>query len=202
MQKSSILNNIYFRNLLGLIIVFVLLLIAVMIGLKYYTQHGKAVEVPDVKGLSVDNAEPFFISKELNFAVVDSVFNKAATPGSIFETTPPVGSMVKKGRTIYLKIVAFLPQLITIPDVKDTSQRQSRAMLKSLGFENISVKMVPGIYRDLVLGIESKGVAIEAGKRVPVNTPLSLLVSSGSEDILLLENPVDSTAVNIDESWF
>ena len=185
-----------------MIFVSVLLLYIVLAGLKSYTQHGEAVEVPDVKGLLVADAEKFFTGKELKFAVIDSVFSKTVIPGSIFETTPPVGSMVKKGRTIYLKVVSFLPQLIAVPDVKDSSQRQSMAMLRSLGFEKIDVKMVPGVYRDLVLGIESKGSPLEAGQRVPANTPLSLLVSSGSDDLLLLENPVDSLSISLDESWF
>ena len=202
MKKRSFFNNIYVRNLLGLIIVTVVIVAAVLIGLNYYTQHGKAVEVPDVKGISVEKAEPFFIKKNLNYLVVDSVFIKNAIPGSIAETTPPVGSMVKEGRTIYLKVNAYLPQLIAIPDVKYTSLRQSLATLQSLGFENIETKMVPGVYRELVLGLESKGTAMEAGQRVPANTPLSLLVSSGSGDILLLENPVDSTEISPDESWF
>ena len=201
MGKKSFFKNIYIRNLLGLVLVSVLLLFAVLTGLKRYTQHGKAVEVPDVKGISVENAEPFFTDKNLNFAVIDSVFIRNATPGSILETIPPVGSMVKQGRTIYLKIVTYQPQLIAIPDVKDVSQRQSMAMLRSLGFENIDVKPVPGAYKDLVLGIESRGVAMETGQRIPANMPLTLLVSFGSDDILLLENPIDSVEVSIDDLW-
>jgi len=202
MDKQSILKNIYVRNLLGLILITILLTVAVLIWLNHYTQHGKVVEVPDVKGLSVEKAESFFTKKRLKFSVVDSTFNKNATPGSIAETTPPMGSMVKEGRTVYLKINAFLPQLITIPEVKDASQRQSLARLRSLGFENIEIKMVPGVYKDLVLGLESKGSPLEAGQRLPANAPLSLLVSSGSDDILLMENPVDSGEVTPDESWF
>jgi len=209
MDKRSILKNIFIRNLLGLILVTIVLIVIVLIGLNRYTQHGKAVETPDVKGLSVEKAEPFFTKKNLSFAVVDSVFINNAVPGSIYETTPPVGSMVKKGRTIYLKVVSFLPQLIAIPDVKDSSQRQSLAMLRSLGFENVEIKYVSGMYKDLVVGIESKGKTLEAGQRVPANTPLSLLVSSGSVDMMQLENATDSTNVNSDsnnvspdESWF
>ena len=201
MGKNSFLKNIYIRNLLGLILISVLLLFVVLTGLKRYTQHGEAVEVPDVKGISVENAEPFFTNKNLSFAIIDSVFIKNATPGSILETIPPVGSMVKQGRTIYLKVTTYQPQLIAIPDVKDVSQRQSMAMLRSLGFENVDVKLVPGIYKDLALGIECRGVSMETGQRVPANMPLTLLVSFGSDDILLLENPVDSVEVSIDELW-
>jgi beta-lactam-binding protein with PASTA domain len=202
MNKQSLLKNIYIKNLLGLIFVTILLVVAVLIWLNFYTQHGQVVEVPNVKGLSVEKAKSFFIEKNLSYAIVDSVYVKNAVPGSITETTPPVGSMVKKGRTIYLKINAYLPQLVTIPDVKDSSQRQSLAMLRSLGFENITIKMVSGVYRDLVMGLESKGTPVEAGQRVPANTPLSLLVSSGSDDTLLLDIPIDSSAVSSDESWF
>lgn len=202
MKKHSFFNNIYIWNLLCLILVTVVLVSAVLIGLNIYTQHGKAVEVPDVKGISVENAEPLFTKKNLSYLVVDSIFIKNAIPGSIVETTPPVGSMVKEGRTIYLKVNAYLPQFITIPDLKDTSLRQSLATLRSLGFENIETKTVPGVYKELVLGLESKGVAMEAGQRVPANTPLSLLVSSGSGDIFPLENPEDSIVISSDEPWF
>ena len=202
MKKRTIFSNIYVRNILGLILVTIVLVSAVLIWMGYYTQHGKAVEVPDVKGISVELAEPFFTRMNLHFLVVDSVFNKNATPGSITETTPPVGSKVKEGRTIYLKVNAYLPPFITIPVVKDTSQRQSYAMLRSLGFESINTKMVPGVYRNLVVGLESRGIAIEAGQRVPANTPLSLLVSSGSGDDFLTEMPEDSVVVGTDESWF
>ena len=202
MEKRSLLKNIYIRNLLGLILVIVILVSAVLIWLNIYTQHGKEVEVPNVKGLMVGNAAIFFTEKNLNYTVIDSVFVKNAIPGSIAETTPPVGSKVKEGRIIYLKVNAYLPLLITIPDVKDSSQRQSLAMLRSLGFENVNVKMVSGVYRDLVMGLESRGALLEAGQRVPAGTPLSLLVSSGSEETLLLENPADSIEVNADDSWF
>jgi len=202
MKKRTVFNNIFVINIIGLILVSAVLVIAVLVWLGYYTQHGKAVEVPDVRGISVEKAEPFFTKINLNYSVVDSVFNKNASPGSIVETTPPVGSMVKEGRTIFLKVNSFLPQLITIPEVKDTSQRQAFATLRSLGFENISIKIVPGVYKNLVIGIESKGVTMEAGQRVPANTSLSLLVSSGSGDIQMLEIPEDSVVVKSDDSWF
>jgi hypothetical protein len=75
-------------------------------------------------------------------------------------------------------------------------------MLRSLGFENVGIKTVPGVYKDLVMGLESKGTSVEPGQRVPANTPLSVLVSSGSDDILLLENTIDSSEVSSDDSWF
>jgi beta-lactam-binding protein with PASTA domain len=205
MNRKEFFNNIYIRNLLGLILVTVVLISGVMLWLNIYTRHGKSVKVPDVKGISVEKAKPFFAKSNLNYSVVDSVYIRNAVPGSIAETTPPVGSPVKSGRTVYLKVNAWLPQLIAAPDVKDASQRQSLAMLRSLGFENVTVKPVPGAYRDLVMGLESKGSPVAPGQRIPADTPLSLLVSSGSDDIMPLDNPsdtIDSVNVSSDESWF
>jgi len=197
------LNNIYVRNLLVLILVIFLLISIVLLWLSFYTQHGKVVEVPNVKGLSVEKAEHLFAEKKLDWLVIDSVFIKNAVPGSIAETTPSIGSKVKRGRTIYLKLISYLPQLIAIPDVKYTSQRQSMAMLRSLGFENVVIRMVPGAYKELVLGLESRGTPMEAGRRMPADTPLSLLVSAGSDNNLFLDNPVvDSSNASIDDSEF
>jgi len=194
------LNNIYVRNLLALILVIIILIFIVLLWLNIYTRHGSAVEVPNVKGLSVEKAAPLFSGKKLHYIVIDSIFIKNAVPGSIAETTPLAGAKVKKGRTVYLKLIAYLPQLIAVPDVKDTSQRQSMSMLRSLGFENVVIKMVPGAFRDLVSGIEYNGKLLEAGKRLPADAPLSLLVSAGSSDNLFLENPIDSGDVSSDDS--
>ena len=197
-KNRSFLNNIFVRNFIGLIVVSVILVAAVLIWLNYYTQHGKAVELPDVKGLSVEQAEQFFTKSKINYVVEDSVFNKGAVPGSIAETRPPIGSMVKEGRTIYLKVYSFLPNLIPIPDIVDTSQRQALAMLISLGFEKVETKIVPGVHKELVLGLESRGVALEAGQRVSADTPLSVLVSSGTGEVFLFEDEEDSILESTD----
>ena len=202
MKKKSFFGNIYVKNILSLILVSILLVSSVLLGLKIYTQHGKAVEIPDIKGKSIEDAELALLAKNIYYSVIDSVFIKNVAPGTIVETIPPVGSMVKEGRTIYVKVNSYLPQLITVPDLINSSRRNSYAMLKSLGFEKIEIKPVPGIYRDLVMGLETKGVTIDAGQRIHANTPLSLLVSTGSGEAILLENLIDSTEVSIDESYF
>jgi beta-lactam-binding protein with PASTA domain len=202
MGMGKFFKNIYVKNLLAAVLVLVVLLIAVLAWLGIYTQHGEAVEVPDVKGLQVEKAEPFFASKELQYQIIDSVFSKGAIPGSIVETIPSVGSKVKKGRTIYLKINSFTAQLLTVPDVKDLSLRHALAMLKSIGFERVETKSVQGIYRDLVIGLESKGVPVAPGEKIPVSTPLSLLVSSGTGEMIFTEDTSVILEGTPDESWF
>ena len=199
---NFIKNNIYIRNLLLAIFVVVVIINLTFWWLDVYTRHGKAVEVPDVKGLQVQDAAPFFERKSLRYAVIDSVFRRDAIPGSILETLPPIGTKVKEGRIVYVTINSFTAQMLTLPEVKDMSQRQAYAMLQSMGFESVQVRSVPGSYRDLVLGIESLGKEMESGQRVPTNTPLTILVSSGTGGVEISTDSVVVDSTTLEESWF
>jgi beta-lactam-binding protein with PASTA domain len=195
-------KHIIIANLLLAIIILVVLTTILMFWLDSYTNHGKAVEVPDVKGLKPEVAAAIFQERELSYAVIDSQFIKNALPGTILETIPPTGTSVKKGRTIYLTVNSFSAQLLVIPDVIDISQRQASSMLKSIGFESIQEKLVPGAYRDLVVGLETRGKTLSIGDKVPANAPLTLLISSGVEEITPNEVEEEDLEMIEEESWF
>jgi beta-lactam-binding protein with PASTA domain len=200
----SILNffkkHILLANLLLALFILIVLVYILLFWLDRYTNHGQAVEVPNVKGLRIEDATSFFQINELYYTVIDSQFVKNAVPGTILETIPPIGTSVKKGRTIYLTVNSFSAQMLTIPDVVNISQRLALSMLRSLGFESIHNELVPGAFRDLVVGLETRGRALSAGDKIPANSPLTLLVSSGTEEIIPAEeNELD--AIN-EESWF
>ncbi|GHU64481.1 PASTA domain-containing protein [Bacteroidia bacterium] len=201
MKILSFFTNIFIRNLIAAIIILITLSIGVLKWLDTYTHHGESVEIPEVKGMQVEIAAPLFSGRELSYEINDSTFDKRVKPGSIIETNPPVGTKVKKGRKVYLTINSFMAQRITIPEVKDLSQRQASAILRSIGFEKVEIRRVPGAYQDLVVGIESRGRTVEAGERLTLETSLTLLVSSGTEEII---NPEDSIVSDREpeESWF
>lgn len=202
MNVGKFFNNIFVKNIILAILISIVLVLITLWGLDAYTQHGKAVEVPEVKGLQVEKAIPFFTNRNLNYQVIDSTFVKNAAPGTILETDPPVGTKVKEGRTIYITINSYTAQMLGIPEVKDMSQRQAMAILKSMGFEQIEVKTIPGAYRDLVIGLESRGRELRAGDRVPVDTPLTLKVSSGSGEELFPGDTMILEESPEEESWF
>lgn len=179
--------------------VFVVLVFVVLAWLNSYTRHGSQVEIPDVKGMQVADAAPFLAQKRLRYEVIDSTFVRNKAAGSILETVPPVGTNVKEGRTIYLTVNSRTAQMLIVPVVKDMSQRQAKAILKSVGFETVTVKSVSGAYKDLVMGLETKGRELNSGERLPADTPLTLLVSSGVEEEIFSD---DFNPVNLDESWF
>ena len=195
---NFIWGNPYIRTILLAAGILFLLVMSTLWGINIYTQHGRAVVVPDVKGLQVSEAAQFLEKNMLRYEVVDSSFIKNAIPGSIIEMTPQVGTKVKENRIIYLTINAFSTQMFAVPDVKDLSQRQAVVMLSAIGFEHISVEFVDGIYRDLVVGLKANGEEVNTGDKLPVTSRLTVLVSSGNAPI-----EVDSVVIEtgIDESW-
>ena len=201
MKLKKFFINIYVRNILLAIVVTVALILLTLWWLKVYTHHGESVEIPNLKGLTIEKAQSAFQDGNLNFQVIDSVFNRNATPGTIVETIPPIGTKVKKGRTIYITLNSFSSLMLTIPEITDRSQRQAVAILKSVGFEDVNVKQVPGAYQGLVVGLETKNKPLTTGESVPITTPLTLLVSSGVGDISLSSDSIEIEDTT-EESWF
>ena len=56
-----------------MVVVAVLIVVGTLKGLDIYTRHGEAVIVPDVKGMSVSEAEKMFRNHGLTCVVSDSV---------------------------------------------------------------------------------------------------------------------------------
>ena len=93
-------------NLLLAIILTIAIIIGTLQWLDHYTLHNEAVVVPDVKGLTLDEADEFFKNSKLRYNVVDSVFSKDVAPGAIVELVPVAGSKVKENRIVFVTINA------------------------------------------------------------------------------------------------
>ncbi|MCC8171738.1 MAG: PASTA domain-containing protein [Parabacteroides sp.] len=169
-------------NLLLAVVITIAVVIGVLSWLDHYTRHNQAVVVPDVKGLTVDEAVPFFESNGLRYNVIDSVFSKDVSPGSIVELVPSAGSKVKDGRIIFITVNALTSQMAALPEVEDLSFRQAYALLKAAGFTSIEIVYRSGEYKDLALGVQTNGRPLMPGEHVSLSAPLELLVSSGNGD--------------------
>ena len=96
-------NKYFWVNILVMIVaVVILLLFGVLKWLDVYTRHGEAVVVPDVKGMTVDEASKMFRNHGLVCVVSDSNYVKNMAAGIVLDVNPGIGQKVKEGRTIYL----------------------------------------------------------------------------------------------------
>jgi len=118
-------------------------------------------------------------SQQLNITVTDSAYNKRLPADCILAQTPGPGMKVKPGHIIYVTVNSLSSPSMVIPDVVDNcSYREAEARLIAIGFKMLPPKKVLG-EKDWVYGIMSRGRRINAGDRVPIDTPLTLLIGNG-----------------------
>ena len=65
-------NRFFWINIIAMVVVAVLIVVGTLKGLDIYTRHGEAVIVPDVKGMSVSEAEKMFRNHGLTCVVADN----------------------------------------------------------------------------------------------------------------------------------
>ncbi len=197
------------KTLVLMIVVFGLLIAITLYGLNIYTQHGKAVIVPDVKNLAMPDAQRILEREGFRYDIIDSLFIDDVTPGSVLEQTPVGGSKVKSGRIIYLSINAYSPRMISCPRVADMPMRQAIATLESIGLTDVTIQDVPSEYPGLVIGIKYMGEDLHPGEKIPAKSAVTLMVGK-SETELATDSlsdggeaiPLTGEATITDENWF
>lgn len=203
-------NKYLWVNLIAMIIVVAGLLFGTLKGLDIYTRHGEAMVVPDVKGMSVGEAERIFSNHNLTCVVSDSTYVKNLPAGCILEYNPSAGQKVKEGRIIYLTINTLNVPLQVVPDVADNSSlRQAEARILASGFKLAEIQYMSG-ERDWVYGVKYNGRLLTMGEKVPMGATLTLMVGDGGallRDSLNSDSAADAestvaTDSAADESWF
>lgn len=205
-------NKFFWLNIIAMIAVVVVMIFGVLKWLDIHTHHGETVTVPDVKGMTVEEATKMFRNQGLVCVVSDTRYVKDKAAGIILDLKPGVGDKVKEGRTVYLTVNTLDVPLRAIPDVADNSSlRQAEAKLHSAGFKLAEIQLITG-EKDWVYGVKYQGRQVEAGEKIPMGASLVLMVGDGAgdsaeEDSLGTgtdsEQPVSSDAAPAqDDSWF
>ena len=129
-------NKFFWLNIAAMIVIVAVMVFGVLKCIDVYTHHGESVLVPDVKGMSVEEATKMFRNHGLVCSVSDTRYVKDKAAGIVLELKPGAGEKVKEGRTVYLTVNTLDVPLRMIPDVADNSSlRQAQAKLLSVGFK-------------------------------------------------------------------
>lgn len=183
-------------NLVAMFAVMCGLVWLAMLWLDVWTGHGKEEIVPDVKGLSYNEAVGRLLDAGLSVELSDSVYDNHVAPGAVVDQNPKVNTRVKPGRVVYLTINAFSPKTVTLPSLTDISVRQARSILEGLGIKKVEEVKIVSEYENLVLGVKYKGQRLSPGARVPVTATIILEVGEGLPDLLEVGDSVISAGDN------
>ena len=179
--RKKLFGPYVYWNLIAMVLVGLVLCIALWIWMLQYTKHGESVEVPEVKGMMLGDAEYTLDELDLVTVVVDSAYVRQQPAGVVLEQKPLAGSRVKTGREIYLTVNQKQSPTNTIPDIAgNCSRREAEARLKALGFKIGPMEFVPGD-PDWVIALKVNGREVYTGERVPSDVPVVLVI--GNSDL-------------------
>lgn len=167
MSKENIFKRWpWLAHVLAMIGVSLVILVVVFSIIKLYARQGQEYELPDVVGtniaeLKADN--PI----ELDVVVLDSIFRPGQEGGRILTQDPKAGTMVKKGRKLYITMTAYSPEDAVLPELAGLTVRQAVSELANAGLETGTLKFVEDRYKNSVIDQSCKGKTVYAGQQIP-----------------------------------
>lgn len=169
-------------NCLGMILVGIILIVGTFIALSYYTHHGENISVPNLRGMSQEAAAEKLEGLGLHLAVTDTGYVRTMPADFILGQDITPGCEVKVGRTIKVTINSDNSPTIALPDLADNcSLHEAKARLTAIGFRLGPVEYTTGEH-DWVYAIKVKGRTVTAGQKIPVESPVTIVVGDGSVD--------------------
>lgn len=165
-------------NLLIAVVIGLLILVAVHFTLLNATHHGEEVEVPELSGMYIEEAQLLLEANNLKYLVVDSTYDRSRKLGTVIQQVPVAGSHVKKNREIYLSVNAKQVRKVNVPDLRDISYRQAKVQLEATGLK-VDTTYEESEYADLVLDMKYNNQPIRENTWLKEGEEIVLVIGKG-----------------------
>lgn len=170
----------FYINLLIILLLCGVLLWITFRLLDRYTRHDTVYTMPDFVGQDFKEVKREH-SRDFHFILIDSVYPKGQTPGSIYQQDPLPGSKIKKGRNVYAIIVAVTPEKTVMPNLKGISLREAIGRLESSGLDVDYLDYVSYSYKNNVIDQYYQGQPIAEGTELVKGSKIMLRVGIGDD---------------------
>lgn len=178
-------------NLLAMLAVAFLVPYLTLNWIDDYTKHGEVIEVPDLSGKTLAEAEKILAGEKLGYTVIEKKFKEGRKKNEVLEQYPRARKYVKEGRKIALVLNTAERPKHMIPDVIDgSSYRQAVHRLAGEGFVVNEVDTISG-ERDWVYGLRYNGQELSNGMLVPRGAELTIVIGGALEKDTINEIVID-----------
>lgn len=175
-------QRIFLRNIILAFLIVVIGTFIIIILLKLYTRHNEELTVPEMRGLTLEEAVATASAKQLQIVVFDSVFLTDFARGVVVEHHPKPGFKVKRHRKIFLTMNAMNPERVPMPDLISLTFRQATARLETYSLKVGEVTYEPDIGINLVLRQKMNGTDILPGDSISKGSYVDLVLGKGLSD--------------------
>ena len=161
---------------------------AAVVALLVFGSKTSDVTVPDVSGETQSTALTS-LQREGLVPVVSLAANARVASGLVVGTTPPSGTAVKKGARVSV-VVSSGPGILALPNVDHKSSAEATKILREKGFQPTTQNQSSStVGKGLVISTNPA-----AGTEVQVGSPVTVLVSSGPQEVSVPEVSGESQA--------
>ena len=124
-----------FKHTIAISIITVILIILLeFIIMPFYVRHGKSKELVDVTLMDIKSAKIMIKTSGFKGIVTDTIYTSEIEPNIVLDQHPEPGTIVKKGRTVRLKI-SQTEKLVLVPNIIGQSQRSAELLLNKVGLK-------------------------------------------------------------------
>jgi beta-lactam-binding protein with PASTA domain len=159
--------------------IFLLLFVLLMQSLGWITRHDAVLPVPAVTGKSFEEAKKLLEGQGFEVLVQDTVFTDTAPLLSVMRQFPEAESIVKESRTIFLTINRDVPPDIPMPSLEGSTYRSAEISITQHGLKLEDTIYKKDYARNMVLEQLFKGERIKAGTKIPMGSPITLVLGTG-----------------------
>lgn len=174
-----LISKLFSKHLLLAISIAIIVLLTILVWLKIYTHHGQAITVPNLTGLTIEEADDVTSSRRLNFEVIDSIFASDMPRGTVVKQNPKPNSKVKVKRRIFITMNAVNPEKVMMPNLVTLSDRQAILALENRGLKLGNISYRPDFAINSVLQQNYNGSVIEEGTLIEKGEEIDLVLGMG-----------------------
>src|SRR6185437_11921329 len=172
------LRKTFLFNLIVVLLLCVGLYILFFASLRWVTNHGKEVKIPNVVGSDIKSA--MIQLKAIDFDVyVDSTYEPQQKPLAVLQEVPEVGSVVKPGRTIFITVNKAVAPETAMPNLISLSYRSAEMLLRNNKLIVGDTTYKPDIADGAILAQLYNGKDIKPGDMVPEGSKINLVIGNG-----------------------
>lgn len=181
-------SKAFLKQLLYALVVLVILVFLVLWWLKFTTNHGQQISVPDLSKMTLDQVEEILDEADLRYEIMDSAnYNPDYPRYSVIEQVPKAGKAVKENRKIYLALNPSGYTKIAVPKVVGRTLRQAEPTLLAVGFKIGKISTRPDM-SDQVLELRHKGKKVKPGDQIQKTSIIDIVIGDGSLNRVRLQD--------------
>lgn len=156
-------------------VAFIVYLFIAMFFTGWFTRHGESVKVPDVTGMSAENAFSTLDNSNLELVIIDSVYKEDMKPMTIVEQDPLANMNVKPGRKIYVVVNTGIKPKVKMPALTNGSANLAIVLLQNAGLKLGRIDSIPSTF--------GTGLVIRQKYKGKIITPNTLIEKGSIIDI-------------------